>query len=62
MPMNPETIALSQTIWDYHQLHHPLQQADAILVLGSHDTRVAVRAAEQLKKQGFTSHLLEEEA
>ena len=44
--MNPETIALSQTIWDYHQLHHPLQQADAILVLGSHDTRVAVRAAE----------------
>ena len=46
MPMNPETLALSQTIWDYHQLHHPLQQADAILVLGSHDTRVAVRAAE----------------
>jgi uncharacterized SAM-binding protein YcdF (DUF218 family) len=44
--MNPETLALSQTIWDYLQLHHPLQQADAILVLGSHDTRVAVRAAE----------------
>jgi uncharacterized SAM-binding protein YcdF (DUF218 family) len=46
MPLDPEALSLSQTIWDYHHLHHPLQQADAILVLGSHDTRVAVRAAE----------------
>jgi uncharacterized SAM-binding protein YcdF (DUF218 family) len=46
MPLDPETLSLSQLIWDYHQMHHPLQPAEAILVLGSHDTRVAVRAAE----------------
>jgi uncharacterized SAM-binding protein YcdF (DUF218 family) len=45
MPLDPDTFALSQLIWDYHQLHHPLAKADAILALGSHDTRVAERAA-----------------
>lgn len=46
MPLDPETLALSQLIWDYHQLGHPLRKAEAIMALGSHDTRVAVRAAE----------------
>ncbi|MGV3504539.1 MAG: YdcF family protein [Adhaeribacter sp.] len=46
MPLDPETHALSQLVWDYHQMRHPLEPADAILALGSHDTRVAVRAAE----------------
>lgn len=46
MTLDPETLSLSQLIWDYHQLHHQLRPAGAILVLGSHDTRVAVRAAE----------------
>jgi len=35
-----------QRVWDYHQLHHDLSAADAIFALGSHDPRVADRAAE----------------
>lgn len=35
-----------RTIWDYHRLGHALRPADAIVALGSHDTRVAERAAE----------------
>lgn len=38
----------ARTLWDYHLLHHPLEPADVILVLGSHDTRVAERGAELL--------------
>jgi len=37
--------ALAQKLWDYHQLHHQLAPADAILVLCSHDTSVAECAA-----------------
>lgn len=37
---------LAEIIWDYLQMHHTLQKADAILVLGSHDLRVAKRGAE----------------
>ena len=33
-------------LWDYHRLGHALRPADAIVVLCSHDTRVADRAAE----------------
>jgi uncharacterized SAM-binding protein YcdF (DUF218 family) len=36
----------AQIVWDYHHVGHSLAGADAILVLGSHDTRVAERAAE----------------
>jgi uncharacterized SAM-binding protein YcdF (DUF218 family) len=36
----------ARTIWDFHHLHHTLGPADCILVLGSHDTRVAARGAE----------------
>lgn len=35
-----------ETVWAYHQLNHDLQKSDAILVLCSHDTRVAERGAE----------------
>ena len=35
-----------QCVWDYHQLGHELVASDAIFVLGSHDLRVADRAAE----------------
>jgi uncharacterized SAM-binding protein YcdF (DUF218 family) len=38
--------ALAEKIWQYHLMHHQLFQADVILVLCSHDTRVAERAAE----------------
>jgi uncharacterized SAM-binding protein YcdF (DUF218 family) len=33
-------------VWDYHHVRDALAPADAILVLGSHDVRVAERAAE----------------
>lgn len=41
-----EVIAAAKKLWDYHHMHQPLRKADAIFVLGSHDTRVAERAAE----------------
>jgi uncharacterized SAM-binding protein YcdF (DUF218 family) len=37
--------SLAQVLWDYHHLHHELASADAILVLCSHDLRVAERGA-----------------
>jgi uncharacterized SAM-binding protein YcdF (DUF218 family) len=38
--------AWARTIWDYHHVGHALRKADCIIVLGSHDTRVAERGAE----------------
>ena len=38
--------SLAETIWRYHQMNHQLEPADAILVLCSHDKRVAERGAE----------------
>lgn len=40
-----EVISLAQQLWDYHQMNHYLSKADCILALGSHDLRVAERAA-----------------
>ena len=40
-----EVIALAKKIWDYHHVNHTLVKSDCILTLGSHDTRVADRAA-----------------
>jgi uncharacterized SAM-binding protein YcdF (DUF218 family) len=36
----------AQVVWDYHHVGHTVGAADVILVLGSHDTRVAERGAE----------------
>jgi hypothetical protein len=36
----------ARTVWDYHHVGHTLEKADCIIVLGSHDTRVAERGAE----------------
>ena len=44
--MDDHIRSLAQKIWDYHQLHHQLAPADAILVLCSHDTSVAECAAQ----------------
>jgi uncharacterized SAM-binding protein YcdF (DUF218 family) len=55
--LDQETIALSKLIWDYHHMHHTLTKADCILVLGSHDTRVAERGAELLL-QGYAPWLI----
>lgn len=38
--------AWARALWDYHRLGHALRPSDCILVLGSHDTRVAERGAE----------------
>lgn len=48
---------LAQMIWDYHHLDHRLEKADCILALGSHDTRVAERAA-SLYLEGWAPLLL----
>lgn len=36
----------AQLVWDYHHVGHTLAGADCIIALGSHDTRVAERAAD----------------
>jgi len=36
----------ARIVWRYHHVNHPLEPADCIMVLGSHDTRVAERGAE----------------
>ena len=36
----------ARTLWDYHHVHHALEKAECIIVLGSHDTRVAERGAD----------------
>lgn len=40
--------AWARAVWDYHHVGHALSKADCIVVLGSHDTRVAERGAELL--------------
>src|SRR5256885_8779068 len=44
--LSPEVVRLARTVWDYQHVAHTLKPADLILVLGSHDTRVAERGAE----------------
>ena len=41
-----EALFLAQRLWDYHHMNHTLAKSDCILALGSHDLRVAHRAAE----------------
>ncbi len=41
---------LAKIIWNYHHLNHKLEKADLILVLGSHDIRVAEYAADLFLK------------
>ncbi|MHA4811711.1 YdcF family protein [Flavitalea flava] len=43
----------ARKLWDYHHLHHTPKPCDCILVLGSHDLRVAERGAE-LYLQGWS--------
>ena len=47
-----EVRSLAQKIWDYHLMHQEMDKADVIFALGSHDIRVAERAAE-LYLQGY---------
>ena len=50
--VSAETIAAAKKLWDYHHVNHSPEKSDCILVLGSHDLRVAERAAE-LYLQGW---------
>lgn len=49
--------SLAEKIWLYHRMNHRLEKADAILVLCSHDKRVAERGA-QLLLDGWASLLI----
>lgn len=49
--------SLAKKVWDYHHMGHKLEKADCIVVLGSHDTRVAERGAE-LFLQGFAPYIV----
>jgi uncharacterized SAM-binding protein YcdF (DUF218 family) len=55
--IDPRVRPFVETIWHYHQLNHELARADAILVLCSHDTRVADRGA-QLFLEGWAPLLI----
>lgn len=44
--MDEDTLRLGEMLWNYHRLGHEPGRADAILVLGSHDLRVAERGAD----------------
>ena len=52
-----EVLAEARKLWDYHHLYHKPAPSDCILVLGSHDLRVAERGAE-LYLQGLAPILL----
>ena len=52
-----EILSLAHVVWNYHHVNHELKRSDCILVLGSHDTRVAERGAE-LYLQGWASLLI----
>src|SRR4249919_2833642 len=55
--INSEVLHLGKILWDYHHVNHIVQQSDCILALGSHDLRVADRAAE-LYLQGYAPMLI----
>ena len=55
--IDERTRGLTQVLWDYHRLGHELAPSDAILVLCSHDLRVAERGAE-LFLQGWAPLLI----
>ena len=44
--MDSQIEAFAETIWNYHLMNHEVAKADAILVLCSHDERVAERGAQ----------------
>ena len=44
--MNDRIRELAEKLWHYHQLHHDVAPADAVMVLCSHDKAVAERGAQ----------------
>jgi uncharacterized SAM-binding protein YcdF (DUF218 family) len=52
-----ETFELAKQLWNYHHMNHAIEKADCILVLGSHDTRIAEYSA-QLYLDGWAPVIL----
>ena len=52
-----EVLVDAKKLWDYHHLNHIPEKSDCILVLGSHDLRVADRGAD-LYLQGWAPILI----
>lgn len=57
MGTDQETIRLAKILWDYHHMHQEPEKSECILALGSHDLRVAERAAD-LYLQGWAPLLV----
>jgi uncharacterized SAM-binding protein YcdF (DUF218 family) len=55
--ISPEILEAAQILWDYHHMNHVPVPCDCILVLGSHDLRVAGRGA-SLYLDGFAPFLV----
>jgi len=55
--LSENTTTLAKKLWDYHHTNHIITKADCILVLGSHDLRVAERGAE-LYLKGYAPLLI----
>lgn len=55
--MDAQIQTLAETLWDYHLMKQEIAQADAILVLCSHDERVAERGV-QLFHEGWAPLLI----
>lgn len=55
--IDEHTKELAELLWDYHHLGHKLEKADAVLVLGSNDIRVAEYGA-QLVLDGWAPLLI----
>ena len=55
--ITPAVLAEAKKLWNYHLLHHTPEKTDCIFALGSHDLRVANRAAE-LYLQGWAPLLI----
>lgn len=55
--ISEEVRLLAKQLWDYHHVDHSPEKSDCILVLGSHDTRVADRGAE-LYMKGYAPVLI----
>jgi uncharacterized SAM-binding protein YcdF (DUF218 family) len=55
--MDDHIKSLAEKLWRYHQMNHQLEPADVILVLCSHDKKVAERGA-QLWLEGWAPWLI----
>jgi uncharacterized SAM-binding protein YcdF (DUF218 family) len=54
---NKKILEASKLLWNYHHMGHTLEKSDCILVLGSHDFRVADRGSE-LFLEGWAPYLI----